>query len=93
MSSIPSDEGLLSWILWAAGGVVTALASVVAYLYRTVQTQNTEEIKALQIAKDECEEDRIDLRNKYSELNSTCTDLRVRIASIEGSLHKKGGTA
>lgn len=100
MTDVNSDSTLIAWAMAAGGTIVAALASTVAFLFKTVGSQNEKAILALQVqnAKQEtivatltqqvhqCEEDRGKLFCETAVLREKVELMDVRIKTNERKL-------
>lgn len=98
------DNGITGWFTAGIATVVASLSSVVAFLFKLRENENTrritelkEEVKTISVKADKCEEERGELRTECAMMRGKIETLETRLAFIDVNgtafSHKKLGDA
>lgn len=71
-----SENSLLTWVLGSAVALLTGAGTVISYLFRLRETQNSSRIATLETLLAECEK-------RHDESQQQILELSVRVAKLE----------
>jgi hypothetical protein len=85
MSSGGFDLG--EWLLWGVGIVVTTLAGIVGFFYRSIETRNAKDIATLTVINERLEKEMSEMRRSQLTMTAENATLKAENATLKEMIH------